>query len=347
MSKRSFFILFMSLVLTTSCGQPNVLTEYSNTDSDEALYLDAKNKMDEFDWDGAITIMTTRLSATYRARNDGKTSLMHAYGGKCGISFFDFVNNLKNVSSTEIFKFTLQLFKERTVDVDACDNAIATLRTIGATAAERTSDQNLFAAILGLTRMGTTLHARFDTESSGLGDGTVDAGWNSCEISSAAQRLSDADMNRIVSGLGLIFENLTALGDALTSGSAGTAFDTAKALCETPLTVPSIGIPHDWDAGIPNTTKWSDLPLTPRLPDSPTWVNLGLPADFSDPIDCLNTDESLVADKMRRLFRRMIASSAMGFGTCDLTSMVISVDPNRNPIAKFTAGCCPTEILAP
>lgn len=347
MSKRSFFILCMSLVLTTSCGQPNVLTEYSNTDSDEALYLDAKNKMDEFDWDGAITIMTTRLSESYRDRTDVKTSLMHAYGGKCGISFFDFVNTLKDVSSTEVFKFTLQLFKEQTVDVEACDNAIATLRTIGATAAERTSDQNLFAAILGLTRMGTTLHARFDTESSGLGDGNADAGWNSCEVSSAAQRLSNDDMNRIVSGLGLIFENLTALGDALTSGSAGTAFDTAKTLCETPLTVPAIGIPHDWDPGIPDTTKWSDLPLDPPLPENPTWESLGFPSDFSDPIDCLNTDESLVSDKMRRIFRRMIASSSMGFGTCDLTSMDVDVDPNRTPIAEVAADCCPTEIQAP
>lgn len=347
MNKRNFIIIILSLALTTSCGKPNVLTEYSTTDSDQAFYLDAKNLIDDSSWDAAITILTTKLSAEYRAREDVKTTLMHAYGGKCGISFLSLINNLKGANSSEMFKIALGLFTNTNVDVAACDLAIDTLHAIGATAADRKSEHNLFAAILGITRMGTTLHSRFDKDTGGLGDGNADLGWNSCTVSNAALHLSDDDMNRIVSGVGLIFENLAALGDELTSGSAGSAFDSAKTLCEATIPMPTIGIPHNWDPGIPNTVKWSDLPINPPLPDSPSWVNLGLPADFSDPINCLNTHADQVPDKMRRIFRRMIASSSMGFGTCDLSSVNVQIDPNSNPLAVITMGCCPTEIPAP
>lgn len=347
MNKRNFIIIILSLALTTSCGQPNVLTEYSTTDSDQALYLDAKNLIDDSSWDAAISILTTELSAAYQERTDVKTTLMYAYSGKCGISFLNLINNLKSTQSSEMFKIALDLFDNTNVDVAACDLAIDTLHSIGATAPERSSDLNLFAAVLGIARMGTTLHSKFDKDSGGLGDGDADMGWNSCVVSSAALHLSDDDMNRIASGVGLIFENLAALGDELTSGSAGSSFDAAKALCETTITMPAIGIPHNWDNNIPNTWKWSDLPINPKLPENPTWVNLGLPADFSDPINCLNTRADQVPDKMRRIFRRMIASADMGFGTCSLSDVEAVIDPNSNPLAVITMGCCPTEIPAP
>ncbi|WII72876.1 hypothetical protein QJS83_03200 [Bdellovibrio sp. 22V] len=348
MTIRNVFIIFMSLLLTTSCGQPNVLTEYSNTDSDEALYLDAKNKLDDSDWDGAINIITTELSSSYQARVDVKETLMYAYGGKCGIDFFELVNQLKNVSSSKMFEFALQIFNGKVVDVAACDNAVAVLRSIGTTAAARTNSQNLFAAILGLTRMATTLHAKLDTESSGLGNGIVDAGWDSCTNSSAAGRLSDAEVDKIVTGVGLIFENLAVLGGELTSGSAGGAFDAAKTLCETTIPLPAIGEPHDWEATIPPGTGWDDPMLDLKLPASPTWADLGLPADVADPIDCLNTDDTAVPAKMRRIFRRLISSSTQGFGTCDVANVTFNFDENANrdvlpydPLITAASNCCP------
>ncbi|MGZ3770209.1 MAG: hypothetical protein ACXWRZ_14620, partial [Bdellovibrio sp.] len=58
-------ITVLILMITTSCGQPNVLKGYSsNVQSDEALFLDAKNKLDSSDWDSAISIITTSLSAS-------------------------------------------------------------------------------------------------------------------------------------------------------------------------------------------------------------------------------------------------------------------------------------------
>lgn len=340
MKCRNLMIILLCLLLTTSCGQPNVLTEYSNTDSDEALYLDAKNKMDDFDWDGAIDIMTNQLSAGYQARNDVKTSLMHAYGGKCGISFFDLIHSLSNVSSTKMFEFVLQLYANKVVDVTACDHAITVLKSIGATAAERTNQQNAFAAILGLTRMATTIHAKFDTESSGLGNGIVDAGADSCVIGNGVGQLSDADMNRIIAGLGLVFENLSALGDQLTGGTAGSSFDAAKTLCETAVPTLDKTTPQSLDPGVPAGISWTDLGHT----NPPTWPDLGLPADIADPINCLNTDESAVTDKMRRIFRRMIKDANLGVGmaaSCDITNMTFDLNAQSPPKVDVTINCCP------
>lgn len=339
---RMVIIVLLSLTITTSCGQPNILTDYSVTNSDEALYLNAKTKIDNSDWDGAITILTTDLSATYQARSDVKESLMYAYGGKCGISFLSLVNSLKNVSSAKMFEFALSIFAGTTVDLTACDNAYTTLVSLG-TAATRTNGQNLFAAILGLTKMAATLHAKFDTELSGVGNGLVDAGWDSCEISSAVNRLSDDEVNRIVSGVGLIFENLTALGGALTTGSAGTAFTGAKTLCETPISIPAVGQPTDWGAS--GGTTWMSLGFPTN---TPTWTDFGLPPDIGDPINCLNTDPALVPDKMRRIFRRMISSSSQGFGTCDLANVTVNVNtgvtPPDKPTASVASNCCPALV---
>lgn len=330
---RIVITILMALTITTSCGQPNILTDYSNTTSDEALYLNAKNKLDDSDWDGAITIITTGLSSGYQARNEVKETLMHAYGGKCGISFLNLINSLKNVSSTKMFEFALQIYAGRTVDLTACDNAYTTLVSLG-TAATRTNDQNLFAAILGLTQMAATLHAKLDTDVAGVGDGIVDAGWDSCEVSSAANRLSDDEVNKIVTGVGLIFENLAALGSALTAGTAGSAFTSAKTLCETPLTIPAIGTPASYGGA----GTWPDY----GLPASPSWTNFGLPADLADPLNCLNTDPTLVAAKMRRIFRRMISSASQGLGTCDLSNVTFGVNTGVvPPTATITSNCCP------
>lgn len=340
MKYRNLLNILISLLLTTSCGKPNVLTEYSSTNSDEALYLDAKNKMDAFDWNGAISILTTQLSAGYQARNDVKTTLMHAYGGKCGISFFDLIKSLKSVTSTKMFEFALQLYANKIVDVAACDNAITVLKSIGATAVSRTTSQNSFAAILGLTRMAATLHSKLDTDFAGLGDGIVDAGSDPCAISAAAGRLSDAEVNKVVSGVGLIFENLSALTGQLGAGTAGTAFGSAKTLCETAVPTLNKTTPQSLDPGVPGGISWTDLGHA----NPPTWVALGLPADVADPINCQNTDDSAVPDKMRRIFRRMIASSSFGVGlaaSCNISAITFALNAQSPPKVDVTINCCP------
>lgn len=339
------FILLTLLLITSSCDKPNVLTEYSKTDSDEALFLEARKRMDNFEWDKAISILTSDLTPEYRNTSKVKERLMHAYGGKCGISFFDMIHSLKSMNSTSMFDIALKVFDQKVVNVAACDAAIGVLHELGPTSATRTHDQNTFAAILGLTQMGTTIKAKFDRESSGLGDGSVDSGWNACEISSATLRLSDDDVNRVATGVGLIFENLLALGDSLTSGSAGGAFDDARALCETPLNLPTILQPHDYDPSIAAGTSWTAF----GLPASPTYTDFGLPADIAVPLSCTNTFSTAVPNKMRRLMRRLIASSDIGFGGtsgdpgCNLSSVNAEAKAVPNPAYDNTQPISPTN----
>ncbi|KYG66023.1 hypothetical protein AZI86_02850 [Bdellovibrio bacteriovorus] len=344
---RKILILVLSLVITTSCDKPNVLTEYSKTDGDDALFYESRKMMDSGNWDGAITILTTTLSPTFRSQTKVKERLMHAYGGKCGINFFNLIQSLKNVSSSKMFEFALELYATQQTDITACDNSIATLRELGATANLRTNNQNVYAALLGLTRMAVALKTKFDTESSGLGDGNVDVTWNSCDASAAASHLTDADVNRISTGIGLIFENLTYLSDELTAGSAGSAFDSAKTLCE--ATLPVIGSPSSYDANPLWAGKtWDQLPITPVLPVTPKYSDFGLPAYFDEPLSCTNTLDSAVTENMRIIMRRLIASSDMGFGSCNISGITVDftfdtsgMPPYPRPEGSIVSSCCP------
>ena len=346
---RKIFILVLSLVITTSCDKPNVLTEYSKTDGDDALFYESRKMMDSGNWDGAITILTTTLSPTFRSQTKVKERLMHAYGGKCGINFFNLIQSLKNVSSSKMFEFALELYATQQTDITACDSSIATLRELGATADLRTNNQNVYAALLGLTRMAVALKTKFDTESSGLGDGNVDLTWNSCDPSAAASHLADADVNRIATGIGLIFENLTYLSDELTAGSAGSAFDSAKTLCE--ATLPVIGTPESYDPGNPILTgkTWDQLPFAPALSSSPKYSDFGFPTYFDQPLSCTNTLDSAVTENMRVVMRRLIASQDMGFGTCNISGITVDFTFDFSgggptyprPQGSIVSNCCP------
>jgi hypothetical protein len=119
------------------------------------------------------------------------------------------------------------------VDTASCLNSEVVLKQLGATYASRTNNQNLFATMLGFAKMGTYLHSKFDNESSGSGNGTVDVGWDSCTAGAATLKLSDAEVTQVILGLGMLFENLAALTAALSGSNGGLdSINTAKTACE-------------------------------------------------------------------------------------------------------------------
>ncbi|MFM6929600.1 MAG: hypothetical protein ACKOX6_14115 [Bdellovibrio sp.] len=248
------FILILSLGLTTSCDKSNVLTEYSQTDSDEALYINAKKKMDALQWQAAIDIIENDISSGFRTRRDVKNSLAGAYAGKCGVTFFDLVDGLTNSPSPKIFPYFMGIFAGVTLNTASCDTAIQIMQSLG-TAAQRTNDENLYLALLGLTRIGTTLSAKLDQSPS---NGTIDSNSTVCNNNASGAQtdgwaapfkafpfdfsdpaagmthyLTDAEVKKVIVGLGLIFENATALTAALGGGSnlAMTGINDAKVAC--------------------------------------------------------------------------------------------------------------------
>lgn len=270
-------LILIPMLMVLSCSDPNAFTQLSNKNSDEAIYQEALKKIDALQWDSAIDLIQNQMSATYKQRVDVRESLMGAYAGKCGLTFVELVNGLSN-SSGGIFKIALGAFGGIKVDTSACDSAVSVLASLG-TSTQRTQNQNLYAALLGLTKLGVNLHKSMDRESSGVGDGAVDAGWDICQkpVTSTAGQLTDLEVKKVIASVGLIFENIATLVAAIGSGNSGVgALDSAKTECEKV-------------AGGPGS--------------------------------CTITDESSSAINAGTVFvfRKMIASSVLGLGSCDIT----------------------------
>lgn len=271
--------LTISLFLTSCGGDSNALTATANLTTDEARYLTAVKKIDSGEYQTAIDIIVNQISAVYKEKIEVKESLMGAYAGKCGISITGLIQGLGTFSGS-VFSFSLSPFAGTIVDPSACDSAIAVLQSIGS-AATRNENQNVYGAILGLAKIGVNLHSTFDQESSGLGNGVVDATWNSCTAAatSTAGKLTDAEVKKIITGMGLIFENITALSSVIGATNAGvSSLDAAKTQCTATA------------GAVCTVTSETSVILTPAVV---------------------------------RLYRRMIASSVFGFGTCDISSSTV------------------------
>lgn len=271
-------IIFLSPFFS-SCTGNNAFTQFSNQTTDEALYQEALKKIDQLAWAQAIDIIENQISAGYQQRTNVRESLMGAYAGKCGLSFVTLIDGLSTATGG-IFSMALGTFGGIVVDTASCDSAVQILQSFG-TSTERTQNQNFYAAILGLAKLGVNLHATLDQETSGAGDGTVDVGWDSCQepATTTLLQLTDAEVKKAITGVGLIFENVATLVATMGAANAGvSSLDAAKTECESL-------------AGAGN---------------------------------CTITDENSAAitPEMIRFFRRMISSSSLGFGTCDINDMI-------------------------
>ncbi|MBO9667534.1 MAG: hypothetical protein J7501_12065 [Bdellovibrio sp.] len=252
---KTLLITFMCLLLTTSCDKPNVLSEFaSGQDTDDALLIDAQKAMDTLKWDDAINIYTVKLSAAGQARRDVKNKLASAYAGKCGVLFFDLIQGLKNSPSPQMFRLFMGIFAGKTLTTAACDQAIATVQGLG-TVGQRTESENLYLTILGLARIGTTLSSKLDRNTS---DGQLDGVATVCNNAASGAEtdgwaadwkaydsnifpsapagktafLTDAEVEKVIVGLGLIFENVAALTNSLGGGNSTlTGIDAAKQQC--------------------------------------------------------------------------------------------------------------------
>lgn len=332
------FWLIILMGLTLSCEKKNIFDDFASSNSDEALYLEARKHLDEFEFDDTIAIIENRLSVAYRAQKKVRSTLMYAYGGKCGISFLQIVNRMQNTTETKLFPLAMDLFQQTQVDSVHCETAAEILAGLGA-ASVRTTNENLFGAILGLAQVGTTLKEGLDTDD----DGQVDAGADVCQASGA---LSDARINRVSAGIGLIFENISAITAQIDNSGMVGGLQDAQQICETPFFPGIASSPQTYDPGIP-FNNWSDFgtSLGLTLSDPPTFAQLGLPDDVADPIDCLNTTPTGVNAKMRRTVRRLLESSEVGVGTCDITQVNVTINTNPNLSFVPTMQCCPTLVV--
>lgn len=315
---KSFFRFFNILVFlfATSCDAPNSLTEYSSTDKESALLYAARKAVDNSQWDKAIGIITQEMSALERERVSSKETLMLAYGGKCGIRFFDLVNQLKNTQTGTVFEIMLKLYANKALNNTSCEQSYLTLQSLGDNPADRSKNSNIYAALLGMTQVSATLKAKFDTDNQGGGDGYADGVIDACVNTNANLRLTDDDMKTIAIGMGLFLQNVSAIGSDIAGGSIIGSLQDVEQLCSVPIDV----------TGIPG--------------------GITVPPEFLEPIECLSTKASQVTPKHVRLIRRMVESSVYGFSpanyggnACDISVLTPDLSDPLNP--KLVAQCCP------
>ena len=80
-----------------SCGK-NVLEQFADKGTDDAIYYSAQQEMNARNYSAAITTLGT-LSAAYLSQRTIQFTLASAYAGRCGLDFIPLANALTSMSS--------------------------------------------------------------------------------------------------------------------------------------------------------------------------------------------------------------------------------------------------------
>ncbi len=212
-----FFILFFIL----SCAQNNLFTEMASKNSDEALLFEAQKAVNEQRYNEALAILTS-MSASAQQRVAAREVLASAYAGKCGLNFLDYTERLASASSASAFRLMSDPFLGVAVSPADCLNSLQTLDLIG-TKAQRTVNQNAFAAVVGMVLIGSATRIYTDNTPLG-GDGVQDVVDVSCG-------LTNAQIDHVVLGYAYMATNFDALSTSLIGSSSSTAISDIINVC--------------------------------------------------------------------------------------------------------------------
>lgn len=284
LSLLSSFFLVIFAGLQTSCGG-NFFKDLSTKDTDAAKYEDALKAIDLGDYAAAVASIES-MSATAKAQTKTIQTWAGAYAGKCGQNFIALISGLSN-SSGAPFLFFMQAFTAVAVDPASCYLAQQKMELLG-NSSQRTSDQNLFMFVLGISKLGTYLKASADLlPATGVGgDGVADATFSACANQPApgTPMMTDEQINQVVTGLGLIFDNLSAVGSSISGSSAVAGLDAFKATCEAVTSIPNCAITNPNGAEITDATRliFRELIQTSDfgIGTACTMAQLGIPDGF-------------------------------------------------------------------
>lgn len=212
---KNIFAIVILMILLGSCSQ-NILTEMSGKNSDDALLFDAQTQINALQYDNAISIITQRVSAAGKVTVRARELLASGYAGKCGLNFLDFTSRLAAAVSGSTFVLVSTPFVGVAVSPADCLTALKTLDLIG-TNAQRTTNENAFAAVVGMVLMGAATRQYTDAAPVN-GDGVQDAPDISCS-------LTDPQMDNIILGYAYMAQNFTAISGQIGSSSSTTISD--------------------------------------------------------------------------------------------------------------------------
>lgn len=202
------YFLFMIAIAVTSCSD-NILKEFGNKDTDEALFYSATQNVDSGDYTAALADIA-RMSTTYAATRDVLYLQASAYAGRCGYNQMTALDNLSGISGNLMFYMMQQYGGATASQVTDCIAAEDALQSIGV-AADRTNKENMFMAMLSLAKMGTILAFNADTND----DNVLDGGFDAC----AGGSISDLHAQHVGISFAEFILSFTAVGSAIGGGS--------------------------------------------------------------------------------------------------------------------------------
>lgn len=190
----------------------NIFENFGDKTTDAALLESAKSLIDTGDYSGALQEFAA-MSPEYRSRRGVVPYYASAYAGRCGLNALTLISDIDNIGATRIFPFLMDEYPSGTpAEETDCANAEDLMETIDVTATNRTDDENLLMAMIGLSKMGVVLSQFADTDA----NGTVDAGFDPC----TAAALPDADVRQFGSSLSRSLGSLSALTSTSFGGSS-------------------------------------------------------------------------------------------------------------------------------
>lgn len=262
-------ILFFSFVLLSCSG--NSLSSFANKETDEAYFEDAQKLLNDGKYTLALEALA-KLSAAYNERTDVRETLAGAYAGQCGMEFLSLVASITNSSGTPL-SFFMRLF-QRTESARplSCNSAQTTMELFGNSTA-RTSDQNLFMFFLGISKIGLLLRSAADSNPN---DGSMDSTFSSCANRS---NLNDADVDVLITGFGLVFDNLAAVGASIAGSGAISALSTFQTTCQTITGIANCAITSSSQINATTRTFFRELIMTSDfgIGSSCTVIQVGFP----------------------------------------------------------------------
>lgn len=218
MFMRMFMILF--ILLNLSCSG-NILKEFANKETDQALEKEARKLINKRDYAGALLVLE-RMSETYRARREVVHLRASAHGGLCGLDYIQLVLDLEDLGNERLLVFLMQAFSGGTdFKINQCilaEEALKAAIPLGA----RDLDEHIFMIFLNFAKVGTILSRYADTDN----DGEVDSDFNdACDND---QLVDDDDhVKHIGTGLASLILSFSEAGTSLPVGddAIGTVSD--------------------------------------------------------------------------------------------------------------------------
>lgn len=178
---RVLLLLALLVVSAASCSV-NILEEFADKESNEALLVEAKIQINKRQWQAAINLFND-MTPAFLAQRDVVVLHASAYGGLCGIDFLSLTDAISNMGTSNLLEVLLAEMKGAgAAAYNACNTAEDLLLSNLPASAARTEDENLLVALISLGKMGSILaeDATLDSDD----DGVVETTWGGCSATS-------------------------------------------------------------------------------------------------------------------------------------------------------------------